>query len=105
MHTKWLDTHGALLRDVAGRDVRNEVRSPSAVLHLTYVDPEHAATSRRRHDAWTTGDTHDIAYRPRIVLVVENRDSRLWFPRCGTRSSSRAAERRPPPCPRSADVE
>jgi hypothetical protein len=80
MHTKWLDTHGALLRDVAGRDVRDEVRSRPAVLHLTYVDPDHAASGRRRHDAWTTGDTHDIAYRPRIVLVVENRDSRLWFP-------------------------
>ncbi len=80
MHTKWLDTHGALLRDVAGRDVRDEVRPRPAVLHLTYVDPGHAASGRRRHDAWTTGDTHDIAYRPRIVLVVENRDSRLWFP-------------------------
>lgn len=80
MHTKWLDTHGALLRDVAGRDVRAEVRSRPTVLHLTYVDPDHAASGRRRHDAWTTGDTHDIAYRPRIVLVVENRDSRLWFP-------------------------
>ncbi|MEV4004263.1 Wadjet anti-phage system protein JetD domain-containing protein [Actinomadura sp. NPDC049753] len=80
MHTKWLDTHGALLRDVAGRDVRDEVRPRPAVLHLTYVDPGHVASGRRRHDAWTTGDTHDIAYRPRIVLVVENRDSRLWFP-------------------------
>ncbi|MEV5706384.1 Wadjet anti-phage system protein JetD domain-containing protein [Actinoallomurus sp. NPDC052274] len=80
MHTKWLDTHGALLRDVAGRDIRDEVRFRPAVLHLTYVDPEHAASGRRRHDAWTTGDTHDIAYRPQIVLVVENRDSRLWFP-------------------------
>lgn len=80
MHTKWLDTHGALLRDVAGRDVRDEVRPRPTVLHLTYVDPDHAASGRRRHDAWTTGDTHDIAYRPRTVLVVENRDSRLWFP-------------------------
>ncbi len=80
MHTKWLDTHGALLRDVAGRDVRNEVRPRPAVMHLTYVDPGHAASGRRRHDAWTTGDVHDIAYRPRVVLVVENRDSRLWFP-------------------------
>lgn len=79
MHTKWLDTHGALLRDVAGRDVRDEVRSRPTVLHLTYVDPAHAASGRRRHDAWTTGDTHDIAYRPRVILVVENRDSRLWF--------------------------
>ncbi|QFG22198.1 DUF3322 and DUF2220 domain-containing protein [Actinomadura sp. WMMB 499] len=80
MHTKWLDAHGALLRDVAGRDVRDEVRSRPTVLHLTYVDPGHAASHRRRHDAWTTGDTHDIGYRPRTVLVVENRDSRLWFP-------------------------
>lgn len=80
MHTKWLDTHGALLRDVSGRDVRDEVRPRPAVLHLTYVDPGHAAPGRRRHDAWTTGDTHDIAYPPRVVLVVENRDSRLWFP-------------------------
>ncbi|NDU71853.1 hypothetical protein GWI34_04315 [Actinomadura sp. DSM 109109] len=80
MHSKWLDTHGGLLRDVAGRDVRAEVRPRPAVLHLTYVDPVHAASGRRRHDAWTTGDTHEIAYRPRTVLVVENRDSRLWFP-------------------------
>ncbi|XRQ08797.1 Wadjet anti-phage system protein JetD domain-containing protein, partial [Actinomadura welshii] len=80
MHTKWLATHGAVLRDVTGRDVRDEVRPRPAVLHLTYVDPGHAASGRRRHDAWTSGDTHEIAYRPRIVLVVENRDSRLWFP-------------------------
>jgi hypothetical protein len=80
MHTKWLDTHGALLRDVAGRDVRDEVRPRLTVTHLTYVDPGHAVSGRRRHDAWTTGDVHDIAYRPRVVLVVENRDSRLWFP-------------------------
>lgn len=80
MHTKWLDTHGALLREVAGRDVRDEVRPRLTVMHLTYVDPDHAASGCRRHDAWTTGDVHDIAYRPRLVLVVENRDSRLWFP-------------------------
>ncbi|NMO57686.1 hypothetical protein HH310_41790 [Actinoplanes sp. TBRC 11911] len=80
MHTKWLDTHGALLRDVAGRDVRDEVRPRLTVMHLTYVDPGHAASGRRRHDAWTMGDVHDIAYQPRVVLVVENRDSRLWFP-------------------------
>ncbi|WP_020663074.1 Wadjet anti-phage system protein JetD domain-containing protein [Amycolatopsis benzoatilytica] len=80
MHTKWLDTHGVLLREVAGRDVRDEVRPRLTVAHLTYVDPDHAALGRRRHDAWTTGDVHDIAYQPRLVLVVENRDSRLWFP-------------------------
>ena len=46
MHTKWLDTHGALLRDVAGRDVRDEVRPRLTVMHLTYVDPHHAAFAR-----------------------------------------------------------
>jgi hypothetical protein len=80
MHTKWLDTHGGLLREVTGRDVRDEVRHRPTVTHLTYVDPDHLASGRRRHDAWTTGDLHDIAYQPRVVLVVENRDSRLWFP-------------------------
>ena len=80
MHTKWLNTHGGLLREVTGRDVRDEVRPRPAVTHLTYVDPDHAASGARRHDAWTTGDTHDIAYQPRAVLVVENRDCRLCFP-------------------------
>lgn len=80
MHSKWLETHGTLLRDVTGRDVRDEVRPRLTVVHLTYVDPDHAASGRRRHDAWTTGDVHEVAYQPRVVLVVENRDSRLWFP-------------------------
>lgn len=80
MHTKWLDSHGALLREVSGRDVRAEVRPRPAVVHLTYVDPGYLASGRRRHDAWTTGDVHEIAYRPRVVLVVENRDCRLRFP-------------------------
>ncbi|WP_242888752.1 Wadjet anti-phage system protein JetD domain-containing protein [Actinomadura litoris] len=80
MHTKWLKTHGTLLHKVTGRNVREEARPRLAVFHLTYVDPDHLASGRRRHDAWTTGDTHELAYRPRRVLVVENRDCRLWFP-------------------------
>ncbi len=80
MHSKWLDTHGALLRDVTGRDVRTEVLPRLTVMHLTYVDPGYLAGGGRRHDAWTTGDGHHLAYQPRLVLVVENRDSRLWFP-------------------------
>lgn len=80
MHSKWLETHGGLLQTVTGRDVRAEVRPRLAVVHLTYVDPEYIASGKRRHDAWTTGDTHDLAYPPRVVLIVENRDCRLWFP-------------------------
>lgn len=80
MHSKWLETHGTLLETVSGRDVRAEVRPRLAVAHLTYTDPDYLASGKRRHDAWTTGDTHDLAYSPRIVLIVENRDCRLWFP-------------------------
>ncbi|UAK31979.1 hypothetical protein K8O92_30310 [Nocardia asteroides] len=80
MHSKWLETHSALLAMVAGRDVRAEVRPRLAVVHLTYVDPDYTASGRRRHDSWTTGDVHDLAYEPRVVLIVENRDCRLWFP-------------------------
>jgi hypothetical protein len=80
VHSKWLEQNGPLLRVVSGRDVYAEVRPRPAVVHLTYVDPKYLATGGRRHDAWTTGDAHDLAYVPRTVLVVENRDSRLWFP-------------------------
>ncbi len=80
MDSKWVEAHGGLLRVVVGRDLRAELRARPAVVHLTYVDPDYLATGRRRHDAWTTGDRHEIAYRPHAVLVVENRDSRLWFP-------------------------
>ena len=80
MHSKWLEQHGRVLREVTGRDLRAELRPRLAVVHLTYADPGYLATGGRRHDAWTTGDVHDLAYEPSTVLVVENRDSRLWFP-------------------------
>ncbi|GAA2184137.1 hypothetical protein GCM10009785_30830 [Brooklawnia cerclae] len=79
-HTKWLIAHGGLVRSLLGRDVAAETRARPSVVHLTYTDPRYLATGRRRHDAWTTGDSHELAYRPRIVLVVENRDCRLGFP-------------------------
>lgn len=80
MHSKWFEKHGTLLRNLLGHDLRAEVRPRLAVAHLTYVDPDYLASGGRRHDAWTTGDAHDLAYSPRTVLVVENRDCRLWFP-------------------------
>ncbi len=80
VHTKWLGRHGGLVRELTGRDVVVESRSRPPVVHLTYVDPGYLAAGGRRHDAWTAGDRHELAYRPRIVLVVENRDCRLWFP-------------------------
>jgi hypothetical protein len=80
MHTKWLAPHESLVRRLAGRDVSAEARPRLSVVHFTYTDPAYLATGGRRHDAWTTGDAHAPAYRPRVILVVENRDCRLWFP-------------------------
>jgi hypothetical protein len=82
MHSKWLEnaSHDRLLRDVTGRDLRSELRPRLSVAHLTYVHPDYLAKGERRHDAWTTGDVHDLPYSPRTVLVVENRQNRLWFP-------------------------
>lgn len=79
-HSKWIEKHGTVLARLVGRDVREEVAERPAVTHLTYVDPIYRATDGRRHDAWTAGDTHELAYRPRTVLIVENRDCRIRFP-------------------------
>jgi len=80
MHTKWLLKHRKLVELLADRKVLEEARPRLSVVHLTYVDPDYLASGGRRHDAWTSGDQHDLAYRPENVLIVENRDCRLWFP-------------------------
>jgi len=80
MHTKWLSSHRGLLRSLSGRDLFEEARPRLSVVNFSYVDPGYLATGGRRHDVWTTGDSHALAYEPRTVLIVENRDSRLWFP-------------------------
>ena len=77
---KWVDRHSPLLRLLTGRDVQAEAFQRPAVVHVSYLDPDYLATGRRHHDAWTHGDAHDLPYRPRAVLVVENRDCRLLFP-------------------------
>jgi hypothetical protein len=78
--TKWVESHETLLRRLTNRRVGEETRERPAVVHLSYVDPDYVASGGRRHDAWTAGDSHRLAYEPRIVLVVENRDCRLGFP-------------------------
>jgi len=78
--TKWLTGHATLIQRLTARDVIGETRPRLSVVHVTYLDPAYLAGGGRRHDAWTSGDTHGLAYPPRTVLVVENRDPRLWFP-------------------------
>lgn len=80
MDSKWWQPRISLLSKLTGRDLERETRPRLSVVHLTYVDPEHLASGARRHDAWTSGDSHDLLYTPQTVLIVENRDCRLWFP-------------------------
>jgi hypothetical protein len=80
MGTKWLHAHESLVRRLAAVDSLDlEPGRPSRV-HLTYLDPDHLAGGGRRHDVATAGDADVVAYRPRIVLVSENRDTAQLFP-------------------------
>jgi hypothetical protein len=78
--TKWLNRREGLVAALTGRDLAAEMRPRRAVVHVTYADPAYRASGARHHDAWTEGDSHTPAYRPEVVVVVENRDCRLWFP-------------------------
>jgi hypothetical protein len=80
MGTKWLHAHESLVRRLAALDSLDlEPGRPSRV-HLTYLDPDHLAGGGRRHDVATAGDADVVAYRPRIVLISENRDTAQLFP-------------------------
>jgi hypothetical protein len=80
-HTKWLTaSRMTLLRELTGRDLATELRTRQPVVHFSYLDPDHLAGGQRRHDSWTAGDVHQPAYVPNTVVIVENRDCRLFFP-------------------------
>ncbi|MXG91029.1 Wadjet anti-phage system protein JetD domain-containing protein [Nocardioides flavescens] len=49
-------------------------------MHLTYLDHDHLAAAGRRHDVVTAGDRDCVVYRPRLVVVSENRDTAQLFP-------------------------
>lgn len=80
MGTKWLDKHRSVVRRLAGLDDLGLVPGRPQRVHLTYLDPAHLAAGGRRHDVATAGDVDTLAYRPRLVLISENRDTAQNFP-------------------------
>ena len=82
LHAKWLDQHRrrGLIVDLAGIDNITLLERP-AQLHLTYLDPTWLDSGGRRWDVLTDGDTATLPYRPRAVIVTENRDTAFFFPR------------------------
>jgi hypothetical protein len=81
LHAKWLNTRQGLIRDLTGlEDLRLAPPHP-ARLHFTYLDPEHLEGGGRRHDSASVGDRPALAYQPRVVVISENKDTAIGFPR------------------------
>lgn len=80
MHAKWLNTRQALVRELAGIDDLRLLPPHPARIHFTYLDPTYRASGRRVHDAATVGDAPALAYRPRIVIISENKDTAIHMP-------------------------
>lgn len=78
--TKWLRGREALVCRLAGVASLDLARARPPRVHLTYLDPVHLASGARRHDLATVGDADVVAYRPRVVLISENRDTAQLFP-------------------------
>lgn len=79
VHAKWLNTHGPAVEALVRRPLELARRHPARV-HFTYLDPDHLAGGGRRHDSASVGDTMAPAYRPTVVIIVENKDTAIHFP-------------------------
>lgn len=81
LHGKWLDAPGrrALIGRLTGLP---EIRLLARPLQtrVTYLDPAHTLAGGRRWDIVTAGDVPALPYKPRTVLIVENRDTAFFFP-------------------------
>lgn len=81
VHAKWLNTHQRQVRTLAGLDdLKLAPRHPARV-HFTYLDPEHLDAGNRQHDSYSVGDAVPLPYAPRVVLITENKDTAVGFPR------------------------
>lgn len=77
-HAKWLQSHQAVLLALSGKVDLGLVSRPTRI-GFTYLDPEHRAPGRRRHDSYTLGDTALPAYPPSVAVISENKDTAVMF--------------------------
>lgn len=78
-HGKWLNGHQALIRTLAGKDDLGLISRPTRV-HFTYLDPEYRASGGRHHESITIGDRAEPAYQPDLIVILENKDTAVYFP-------------------------
>lgn len=81
LHAKWLDpaSRRTLIQRLANLPALHLLNRP-AQSRLTYLDPHHARAGGRRWDVITTGDQVVLPYSPKVVIVIENRDTAFYFP-------------------------
>jgi hypothetical protein len=80
MHAKWLNTRREWVRRLAGVADLGLLPPHAGRVHFTYLDPDHRAHRGRWHDSATVGDAVCLPYRPRVVVISENKDTAIWFP-------------------------
>ena len=79
VHGKWLEQHRWTLAALLGRPLDLRWRYP-AQFGARYLDPAHRVSGAREHDLFVVGDAARPLYRPRVVVVVENRRTAWSFP-------------------------
>lgn len=80
VHAKWLNTHQPQILAITGRDTLGLLPEHPQRIHFTYLDPDHRAAGGRWHDSATVGDPYAPSYRPRVVVISENKDTAIHFP-------------------------
>ena len=78
-HGKWLNRNQPLILALSGREDLGLSSRPTRV-HFTYLDPSHRANGGRVHESITRGDRAEPAYEPEAVIILENKDTAVYFP-------------------------
>ena len=78
---KWLNelTRQELVKALAGKDSLGLIERPRS-FSVAYLDEGHLSEEGRRYDSYVEGDVQALAYVPRFVIIVENKDTALHFP-------------------------
>jgi hypothetical protein len=80
LHSKWLNARRHHVLTLAGGDTLGLVEDRPQPVSFVYLDPAHIAAGGRRFDSVVPGDTMEPEYRPRVVVISENKDTAVWFP-------------------------
>ena len=49
-------------------------------MHFTYLDASHLGRGGRKHESITIGDRAEPAYEPETIIILENKDTAVYFP-------------------------